>query len=220
MELAEIETPRDRAIKLDCLRAYSDRLRRREDVKAFAVSRGLVSYPHQSDCLRSRTQDESELRAKLRPVERFFDCPSSYEELVGLLLSEKRLLGRLNQISSSNEPKDEMLDYKQESSCPVKSSRGLESRKARILEDDVAKITEIYRYESTRNDLKTQLSDAEVSAVQSMITPENFGYARELLLKRARNASVHSARVTLDKFGHTTRISITKSPFSNNDEEL
>lgn len=148
IEFGADDTNEDVAIKLKSLHAFNDRIRRREEVKKFAVEHRLVSAQTEMAHHRCRTAEEVELRGKLRPIERHFSTVEDFESFVQLLLAEARVMTRINKLKKSEDVKMEegCVDISSKDSKPVTRSKSYmegSTRKGKTADEECARLEEM-----------------------------------------------------------------------------
>ena len=216
LEICETDSQDDLACKLAALRSYSERMRLRESVKAFAVHNGLLSYHDQVNAQRYRTAEESDLRGKLRPAQRFFESREAFEEFVQMILAEQRMILRLQSLErqqgSTGTPADSVVLSKMSGQAEAdtddtrpntRSRSGLETRRGnRGLEEDCNKIRELLGSSSTVEALASTLSPKEQEIVgQIGLSPETFAILRNAEFAWAEDSGKSTVDVTLVKHG-------------------
>ena len=218
LEFSESDTQDDLAYKLAALRSYTERIYLRESVKTFAVRNDLLNYQDQANSQRYRTAEESDLRGKLRPFQRFFTSRDQFEDYVHLALYEERLRLRLTRLESqdmnASMVNDTPVTGKEttngdkdvEDSRPTTRSRsGLETRRGtRALEDDCNKIREHIANPTTSEALANGLSSNEREILAQLGIPlETFALLRNAELARCDELGVPAVECVLTRYGRT-----------------
>jgi hypothetical protein len=214
LELLDDEPLEDVTTKLECLRLYTARVKAREVVKAFAVREGLTDYQSQFDSIRCRTAEETDLRGKLRCLQRFFQSKRDFEDFVQLLLNEQRVKERLiamhpNKIDS---PASDTIptaiahsEYR-ESDFPHVATRSKTSteskRSVRATEDDCARIKDFISQQPASIVGNDTMSGREIQhCLDFGIPTEFFPILRDSLLNTAQHADSESVEIAMRKFG-------------------
>ena len=224
LELCEDDTQEERKVKMDCLKAYTERALRRESIKEFVISEGLTSIQHQLDNHRTRTTEEVQVRGKLRPVERFFNGLTEFESFVQMTLYERRLQSRLAHLrntvksvdqQSVGEAKSEPMsvDMDDNDKPLTRSKAAVESnKKSKFTEAECNKITEITVDESMRGSLAKDLNLEEQDLINHLqIQPDSFAILRDTLLGKLVREGFNHADVTLAQLGGTVKVDIVGS---------
>lgn len=218
LEISDTDSQDDLACKLAVLRSYTERMHLRESVKKFAANNGIISYQDQANAHRCRTAEESDIRGKLRPVQRFFPSRNKFDEFVQMTLYEQRLQARLKSlehqrsgISGGNETDVAMKanlpgEGDPEESRPTTRSRaGAEVRRGnRVLEEDCNKIRELLNTSATTETLVSTLSAKEQEILAQIGIPvEAFAIIRTAELARSEEHGCSAAEVVVTKHGGT-----------------
>lgn len=234
LEINDDDTSAERELKLECLRGFTQRVKRRELIKTFVVKEGLTSVQNQIDRHRCRTSEEVEIRGKLRPVERFFKSVTEFESLVQLVLYEKRIAARVRRLREklgsppvadsikietpeSKElilPMEDVKENKDPStSKPVTRSRAAsEIKKGRTAEDECLRINDTINEENVNAALIAGLDEKEMDLIGQLgLNPGTFSILRDVILKRCCESGSNSASITVSKFGEAYRVQVGAS---------
>ena len=229
IELNDDDTHDDRRIKLECLKAYSERTMRREGVKSFVVSRGLTGVQHQLDNHRTRTAEEVELRGKLRPVERLFTSAEDFEFFIQLTLYERRLENRLTKLQTgleggtktpSSQPAEPSIDVVSqvdmdhgEDKPITRSKAGVEAnKKTKSTEAECIRISEILTTEAIKTGISSAISPEEKELIhQLQIQPDMFSILRDTLLTKLNLEGCHTADVSISQLGESLKVDVVGS---------
>jgi len=215
IEFQDDDTPEDVSVKLACLRAYDDRMRRREEVKKFVFRANITNVQGQLDAHSCRTADEIDLRAKLRPVERFFDKEGELDAFVQLILVEKRILERIKNLKVANisqgvvDPAPSITSVENEggkegfSQRPFTRSRsGTDVKRARSVEEGCSRISNALEATSVRERLQGELDSIESEMAQKIgIDPVTFSIIRDVTQQRALAHGASSMEASVKRFG-------------------
>ena len=109
LEFTPEDSPQEVQLKLDVLAAYNERVSYRSIVKQFVLERGLCCSDgvgiglHATDrvhaCVYS-TPAAAEIACRLAPINRFFESKTQFDEFVGVLVEERRILERLAELNA------------------------------------------------------------------------------------------------------------------------
>ena len=214
LELVDDEPPEDVATKLECLRLYTARVYAREIAKRFALREGLTEYQSQFDSMRCRTAEETDLRGKLRCLQRFFQSNRNFEDFVQLLLNEQRVKERLMALhpDKMNSPAPDTIPTAishtedRESDLPQMATRSKTSsdskRSIRAIEDDCTKIKDFVSQQSASSVGNDTMNDCEIQYCSDLGIPiELFPILRDALLNTTHHQDSESAEIAIRKFG-------------------
>ena len=232
IEFNEDDLPHEREMKLEVLRSYTERIRRREVVKTFVSKEGLTSVQNQMDRHRCRTSEEVELRGKLRPVERYFTNSEEFDSFVQLVLYEQRIVARIRHLKTKLETaRDPSIKMEEEMksvetlgdegkenkdqgpSKPLTRSRAMsESRKGRTAEDECNRINDALGDESLTKYLLDSLDPKEVELLEQLgMDGKCFTILRDVILKRCVESGFNKAELSLSKYGGSFKLEISPS---------
>jgi transcriptional adapter 2-alpha len=230
IEINDDDLPHERELKMEVLRSYTERVRRREMIKTFVCKQGLTSVQNQLDRHRCRTSEEVELRGKLRPVERFFNGVEEFDSFVQLVLYEQRLMARIrslrNRLESGRDVPIKMEDDVKNSelanddskenkdlvhSKPATRSRtASESRKGRTAEDECNRINDALNDDSLTKSIIESLDPKEVELLTQLgMDGKSFAVLRDVVLKRCAESGFTQAELCLSKYGSSFKLEIS-----------
>jgi hypothetical protein len=221
IEITEEDTPEDLAIKLSCLRAYNDRIKRREEVKNFVMDSNLINIQGQLDAHSCRTAEEIELRAKLRPIERYFEGSPDFDSFVQVILNENRILDRIKYLRQSDSslpdhPKmevstpdtmgDDSGSFKQLQELTqrpfTRSRSGNESKRGRSVEEGCLRVSEALESSNLRDILAGGVDSTESELAGKVgIDPVSFAIIRDLTHRRAALHGSTHIEASFTRFG-------------------
>jgi transcriptional adapter 2-alpha len=95
MEFAESDHPSEKALKLDVVKIYNQKLDERDSRKQFVIESGLVDIKKTQQADRRRSKEERDMVTRCRMFSRF-QSPSEQEALVASLLLARRLKKQLD----------------------------------------------------------------------------------------------------------------------------
>ena len=227
IEITDEDSHDDVATKLSCLRAFTLRTRRREEVKLFAVTNNLVHPQNQLDSHRCRSREEVDMRCKLRPLQRFLKNNAEFDLLVQHLLNERRLSQRITVIeeAATRTPKEadipleagtvddsiESREAKDSFGRPLTRSRAAsESRRGKNTEEECTKIKDFLLDESSIQTLASGLDPRECELVRQLGAPVDvFALLRDVLLKRAVDSGSDAASIMITRHGETFKYELS-----------
>ena len=210
LELVESDSPEDTAIKLDCLKLYTERIKLRERAKRFVVEHGLINYQEQANTHRSRTVEQADLRGKLRPLLRFFDSTMRFEAFCHLVLNEQRVLNRiraLKEVKSHNSSRDQAPE-EVEDSRPTTRSRAIHEGKrgSRAIEEECGKIRDLFTTAPFNDSLRCTLEPQEIELLSQLgFSPEVFAVLRHSILEIS---SKDTRNILMSKHGCTFSLEV------------
>lgn len=209
IEIHDDEPAEELGIKLVCLHAYNDRMRRREEVKNFVFTSNLTNIQGQLDAHSCRTAEEIELRGKLRPIERHFSYTNEFESFVQLILMEQRLIERIRSVrKSTGAPIAEIKlegdeNVKETSERLVTRSRsGNEQRRGRSVEEGCSRISDALESASLVERIRQDLDPIESETVEKVgIDPVAFALIRDVIQRRAIGEGSTSIEASISRSG-------------------
>jgi transcriptional adapter 2-alpha len=215
LELSDLDTFEEINSKLASLRAYTERIQNREYAKNFVVRNGLLNYQDQANGHRSRTIEESDLRGKLRPLQRFFPA-QAFDEFTQLLLHEHRLRQRLRTLESIRFVKSEQRSFLVKQHDPddgrptTRSRSGVDSRRGmRTLEEDCLKIREQLATAAIRESLASTLCQSEREELDRIgLLSEFYAILKNSFLHRADEENCVVKRVNITRHGHVFSLQV------------
>jgi len=220
LELNDDDSNEERAIKLNCMRNLTERLKRRELVKDFTNKFGFTKIQQQMDLCRSRTAEELDLIGKMRPLERFFDSPEGFYAFVQSALYEKRLEMRLTQLGvgkpdTKMDPDTNLSSdtkgLEGEESKPLTRSRSLidTSRKSKVTEQEVKRISDIVKSDTILTGMKEVIGEDEVAVIGSVrVDPNQFALAKGTVLRCLQNSGYNTANISLKSLGNVLEVGV------------
>jgi hypothetical protein len=213
LELNDSDTPEDLSIKMGCLKTYTERTRAREDAKRFVVHNRLLNYQEQANSHRSRTVEQSDVRGKLRPLQRFFASVDGFEEFTLMCLYEQRILSRIRDLCESKGDTDNLAIHSGKSvvakedpddNRPATRSRsGQEVKRGmRAVDEECNKIREILGDPSVRTKIQETLEQHEIDALAQIgLSAELFAVIRNSLLKRSQQGARYAHEISVRRNG-------------------
>ena len=223
IELGDDDSAEERAIKMECLKAFTERMHRRESIKAFVTKSGLTTVQSQIDHHRCRTSEEVELRGKLRPIARFFENADQFESFVQIVLHERRIISRLQQVRMKREGDqklvtpvpaadsvDDAIKDSKDLAISKPATRGrvaMDNRRGRTAEDECARVNEAIQSDSWNTAGSTTTDPKDLEFIEQLgLGARTFSILRDVVLRKCALSGAKGADIQISKFGDTLRL--------------